>query len=84
MAPGWMWPLTWTPCGSAMVGGGRRAPAPLGPWDDGHRPRPCHRAAALRHAYQYPITRPGVPDLVRDLADYDKVFGIDAEQMRPR
>jgi hypothetical protein len=47
---------------------------------------PAHvtAAAALRHAYQYPITRPEVADLVRDLADYDKVFGIDAEQMRPR
>jgi transposase len=41
-------------------------------------------AAALRHAYQHPITRPEVQDLVRDLADYDKAFGIDAEQMRPR
>jgi transposase len=47
---------------------------------------PAHvsAAAALRQAYQHPITRPEVPDLVRDLADYDKVFGIDAEQMRPR
>jgi hypothetical protein len=47
---------------------------------------PAHvkAAAALRHAYQHPITRPEVQDMVRDLADYDKAFGIDAEQMRPR
>lgn len=47
---------------------------------------PAHvrAAAALRHAYQHPITRPEMQDLVRDLADYDKAFGIDAEQMRPR
>ena len=58
----------------------------MGAWDDGHRP--C-AAAALRHAYQHPITRPGAAGLVRDLADYDKAFGIDAQQMtaqqmRPR
>ena len=41
-------------------------------------------AAALRHAFQRPTTRPEVHDLVRDLADYDKAFGIDAEQLRPR
>jgi transposase len=47
---------------------------------------PAHvtAAAALRHAYQHPTIRPDVQDLVRDLADYDKVFGIDAAQMRPR
>jgi transposase len=47
---------------------------------------PAHvtAAAALRHAYQHPTIRPDVQDLVRDLADYDKVFGIDADQMRPR
>jgi hypothetical protein len=47
---------------------------------------PAHitAAAALRHAYQHPTTRPEVQDLVRDLADYDKAFGIDAEQLRPR
>ncbi len=47
---------------------------------------PAHvtAAAALRHAYQHPTSRAGAQDLVRDLADYDKVFGIDAEQMRPR
>ena len=47
---------------------------------------PAHvkAAAVLRHAYQHPITRPEARDLVRDLADYDKAFGIDAEQMRPR
>jgi len=47
---------------------------------------PAHvtAAAALRHAYQHPTIRPDVQDLVRDLADYDKAFGIDADQMRPR
>jgi hypothetical protein len=47
---------------------------------------PAHvtAAAVLRHAYQHPTTRPEVHDLTRDLADYDKAFGIDAEQMRPR
>jgi len=47
---------------------------------------PAHvsAAAALRHAYQHPSTRPEVAGLVRDLADYDKAFGIEAEQMRPR
>ena len=47
---------------------------------------PAHvtAAATLRHAYQHPTTRPEVPDLVRDLADYDKAFGIDAEQLRLR
>jgi hypothetical protein len=47
---------------------------------------PAHvsAAAALRHAYQHPITRPGAAGLVRDLADYHKAFGIDAQQMRSR
>jgi transposase len=47
---------------------------------------PAHvtAAAALRHAYQHPSTRPEGAGLLRDLADYDKAFGIDAEQMRPR
>jgi hypothetical protein len=36
------------------------------------------------NAYQHPSARPEVAGLVRDLADYDKAFGIDAEQMRPR
>lgn len=48
---------------------------------------PAHvsAAAALRSAYQHPSARrPEVAGLVRDLADYDKAFGIDAEQMRPR
>ena len=52
-------------------------------------PAHVNAAAALRHAYQHPITRPGAAGLVRDLADYDKAFGIDAQQMtapqmRPR
>jgi transposase len=47
---------------------------------------PAHvtAAAQLRHAYQHPSTRPEVAGLVRDLTDYDKAFGIDTEQMRPR
>jgi hypothetical protein len=46
---------------------------------------PAHvtAAAALRHAFQHPISRPEVQYLVRDLADYDKAFGIDAEQLKP-
>ncbi len=44
---------------------------------------PAHvtAAAALRHAYQHP-DRPDVPDepdLVRDLADYDRAFGLDTQ-----
>ena len=47
---------------------------------------PAHvtAAAALRHAYQHPRTRPEVDDLVRDLADYDKAFGIDAGELESR
>ena len=47
---------------------------------------PAHVSAAaqLRRAYQHPATRAEGADLVRDLADYDKAFGIDAEQLRPR
>lgn len=45
---------------------------------------PAHvtAAAVLRHAYQHPTTRSEVAGLVRDLADYDKAFGIDAEELR--
>jgi transposase len=47
---------------------------------------PAHvtAAAQLRHAYQHPATRPEASELVRDLADYDKAFGIDAEQLESR
>jgi hypothetical protein len=47
---------------------------------------PAHvtTAAELRRAYQHPATRPEAAGLVRDLSDYDKAFGIDAEQLRPR
>ncbi len=47
---------------------------------------PAHvaTAAGLRHAYQHPGARPEEAALVRDLADYDKAFGIDGDQMRPR
>ena len=44
---------------------------------------PAHvqAAAALRHAYQHPVTRPETHGLIRDLADYDKAFGINANDM---
>ncbi len=47
---------------------------------------PAHvtTAAALRHAFQHPSSRPQAEGLVRDLADYDKAFGIDAKEMRLR
>jgi transposase len=47
---------------------------------------PAHvaAAAALRHAYQHPSTRPEAAGMVRDLADYDKAFGIDPEELEPR
>ena len=40
-------------------------------------------AAGLRHDYQHPVARIEVAGLVRDLADYDKAFGIDAHQLAP-
>jgi transposase len=47
---------------------------------------PAHvtAAAALRHAYQHPATRPEAAGLVRDLTDYDKAFGIDPEELESR
>nr|WP_151527038.1 IS21 family transposase [Serinicoccus kebangsaanensis] len=47
---------------------------------------PAHvtAAAALRHAYQHPRTRPEADELIRDLADYDKAFGIDAGELESR
>ena len=36
-------------------------------------------ARRLRHNFQQPRPRPGVGDLVRDLADYDRAFGLDTE-----
>ncbi|MCL4721875.1 MAG: IS21 family transposase [Gammaproteobacteria bacterium] len=36
-------------------------------------------AAKLRHDFQHPRPRPGLGDLVRDLADYDRAFGLDTE-----
>jgi transposase len=47
---------------------------------------PAHvtAAAALRHAYQHPTTRPEVAGLVRDLTDYDKAFGIDPDELESR
>jgi hypothetical protein len=47
---------------------------------------PAHVSAAItqRQQFQQPRIRPEVQGLVRDLADYDKAFRIDAEQMRPR
>jgi Mu transposase, C-terminal domain/Helix-turn-helix domain of resolvase len=44
-------------------------------------PAHVHAAAALRHAYQHPVTRPETHSLIRDLADYDKAFGINANDM---
>ena len=46
---------------------------------------PAHvtAAAGLRRAYQQPRSRCEV-DLVRDLADYDKAFGIDAAEIESR
>src|SRR6478735_1621503 len=47
---------------------------------------PAHvtAAAALRHAYQHPSTRPEEAALVRDLADYDQAFGINPDELAPR
>jgi transposase len=48
---------------------------------------PAHvtAAAALRRAFQHPASTPAhAESLVRDLAEYDTAFGIDAEAMRPR
>ena len=47
---------------------------------------PAHvtAAAGLRRAYQQPRSRSEVDDLVRDLADYDKAFGIDAAEIESR
>jgi transposase len=47
---------------------------------------PAHvsTAAALRRAYQHPAGPAPAESLVRDLAEYDTAFGIDAETMRPR
>ena len=36
-------------------------------------------AARLRREFQQPRPRPAVDDLIRDLADYDKAFGLDTE-----
>jgi hypothetical protein len=48
-------------------------------------PAHVHAAAALRHAYQHlhhhPRTQLDAASLVRDLADYDKTFGINAHDM---
>jgi hypothetical protein len=40
---------------------------------------PAHKgnAAALRAAFQAPRTTPSSQDLVRDLADYDRAFGLE-------
>ena len=36
-------------------------------------------AARLRREFQQPRPRPAADDLVRDLADYDRAFGLDTE-----
>ena len=40
---------------------------------------PAHKqtAAVLRAAFQTPRTTPSSQDLVRDLADYDRAFGLE-------
>ena len=40
-------------------------------------------AAVLRHTFQHPNHRPEAAGLVRDLADYDTAFGVDADQLKP-
>lgn len=47
---------------------------------------PAHvsAAAVLRHAYQQPRSRPEGEALVRDLADYDRAFGIDPGELGSR
>ena len=46
---------------------------------------PAHvaTAARLRHEFQQPRPRPAADDLVRDLADYDRAFGVNLEGIRP-
>ena len=48
---------------------------------------PAHvaTAAALRHAYQHPAPPAAAPEegLVRDLRDYDRAFGLNAEEVNP-
>jgi len=39
-------------------------------------------AARLRREFQQPRPRPAADDLVRDLADYDRAFGVDTEGIR--
>ena len=55
---------------------GRRPCPRLGPRDHDHRSGPCRRPrAVLRHQFQQPRRAAG-DDLVRDLADYDRAFGL--------
>ena len=50
----------------------------LGAADDRHRPRSCRdRPAAARTVPAATSARPPMIDLVRDLADYDRAFGLD-------
>ncbi|MFK5636151.1 IS21 family transposase [Ornithinimicrobium sp. LYQ103] len=47
---------------------------------------PAHvtTAARLRHAYQHPAPPPSpAEDLVRDLGEYDRAFGLDSDQVDP-
>ena len=49
---------------------------------------PAHvaTAAALRHAYQHPAADPPASledGLVRDLGEYDRAFGLDAQEVNP-
>ncbi len=62
-APGWTWPPTWTP--SVSEHGGRLVAEHPRRWARATTvtdPAHVDAAAALRHAYQHPITRPEVPD----------------------
>ena len=45
---------------------------------------PAHvaTAARLRREFQQPRSRPAADDLVRDLADYDRAFGVDLDRSR--
>ncbi|MFC0316186.1 IS21 family transposase [Gordonia phosphorivorans] len=40
-------------------------------------------AGTLRTAFQQPVTRPEAETMVRDLADYDRAFGLDRKEYQP-
>ena len=47
----------------------------MGSWPHGHRHRP-RSTARLRRQFQQPPAAQ-IDELIRDLADYDKAFGLD-------